>query len=419
MTAEIAIMNREAVALASDSAVTARLAGGQKIFTSATKIFSVPNRPIGIMVYNSASFMEVPWETIITTYISCLSENTFETLELYANNLLAFLEEENLLFPKDAQKRYFRNFVSPYFFTMRTEIENEVQSIISIEGAVDETKTQQIVSKVIEKHRNQLQNVKLQERSSISVEHSKEIVRNNNDTFQESVKAVFQKLPIIESSMKDLSLIVENLFSKASSDDYSGVVISGFGGKETFPALYSFIFEGIASGRLKYRPEVNVKVSHNNRSWIIPFAQREMVNRFMEGVDPSYRQFERGYLSQLCKQFAEKVVESITGYEDDAKKKLSGELLKVGEALVKDFDTRMAEFITNQFVKPITAVVSILPKKDLSLLAESLVSLTSQKRRFSLEPETVSEPIDVAVISKKDGFVWIKKKQYFQAELNP
>ena len=29
------------------------------------------------------------------------------------------------------------------------------------------------------------------------------------------------------------------------------------------------------------------------------------------------------------------------------------------------------------------------------------------------------EPIDVAVISKGDGFIWIRRKHYFNAELNP
>ena len=32
--------------------------------------------------------------------------------------------------------------------------------------------------------------------------------------------------------------------------------------------------------------------------------------------------------------------------------------------------------------------------------------------------ESVSGPIDVAVISKGDGFVWIKRKQYFDPQLN-
>ena len=32
--------------------------------------------------------------------------------------------------------------------------------------------------------------------------------------------------------------------------------------------------------------------------------------------------------------------------------------------------------------------------------------------------ETVGGPIDVAVISKGDGFVWVKRKHYFPADLN-
>lgn len=69
MTAEIAIMNKEALALAADSAVTLREEKGQKIFTSANKIFTLSKyHPIGIMVYGSAKFMEVPWKTIIKIY---------------------------------------------------------------------------------------------------------------------------------------------------------------------------------------------------------------------------------------------------------------------------------------------------------------------------------------------------------------
>jgi len=36
-----------------------------------------------------------------------------------------------------------------------------------------------------------------------------------------------------------------------------------------------------------------------------------------------------------------------------------------------------------------------------------------------LQPATVGGPIDVAVITKGDGFVWVKRKHYFRAELNP
>ena len=52
-------------------------------------------------------------------------------------------------------------------------------------------------------------------------------------------------------------------------------------------------------------------------------------------------------------------------------------------------------------------------------MAETLVNLTSFKRKVTLDDETVGGPIDVAVVSKGDGFVWIKRKHYFTADLNP
>jgi hypothetical protein len=38
---------------------------------------------------------------------------------------------------------------------------------------------------------------------------------------------------------------------------------------------------------------------------------------------------------------------------------------------------------------------------------------------MSAERETVGGDIDVAIISKSEGFVWIKRKHYFPADLNP
>ena len=63
-------------------------------------------------------------------------------------------------------------------------------------------------------------------------------------------------------------------------------------------------------------------------------------------------------------------------------------------------------------------MVEFMPKSDLAQMAESLVELTSIKRRVSKGFETVGGPIDVAVISRADGFVWIKRKHYFPADLN-
>lgn len=63
-------------------------------------------------------------------------------------------------------------------------------------------------------------------------------------------------------------------------------------------------------------------------------------------------------------------------------------------------------------------MVERLPKDGLAEMAETLINLTSFKRRITSQSETVGGPTDVAIISKKDGLVWVKYKQYFEPELN-
>ena len=65
------------------------------------------------------------------------------------------------------------------------------------------------------------------------------------------------------------------------------------------------------------------------------------------------------------------------------------------------------------------SIVGQLPKEELAEMAEALVNLTSLKRRVTPAAETVGGPVDVAVISKGDGLVWMKRKHYFAPELNP
>ncbi len=62
--------------------------------------------------------------------------------------------------------------------------------------------------------------------------------------------------------------------------------------------------------------------------------------------------------------------------------------------------------------------VANLSKEDLAEMAESLIYLTYLKRRITFAEESVGGPVDVALISRGDGFIWMKRKHYFKPELN-
>lgn len=58
-----------------------------------------------------------------------------------------------------------------------------------------------------------------------------------------------------------------------------------------------------------------------------------------------------------------------------------------------------------------------MPYEELSNLCESLIKITSLKRKVQSDLETVRGDVDVAIITK-DGFIWTKRKHYFDANLN-
>ncbi len=64
-------------------------------------------------------------------------------------------------------------------------------------------------------------------------------------------------------------------------------------------------------------------------------------------------------------------------------------------------------------------IIGSLPVDEMAELAETLIMLESLKEKVTRPTESVGGPIDVCVISKSDGFVWNKRKHYFEHGLNP
>ncbi len=59
-----------------------------------------------------------------------------------------------------------------------------------------------------------------------------------------------------------------------------------------------------------------------------------------------------------------------------------------------------------------------MPIQDAIDLAAFLVETASKFVHFSLRPATVGGPIEVATITKHEGFKWINRKHYYSVEFN-
>ena len=307
------------------------------------------------------------------------------------------------------------------FFIIRHDIENSVQQTITRQGYIKEQGVRSTVSRAITECVKGWRQIETIDTHSISMSLSRKIANHYREAIEKAINIAFGELPISRRSSQHLFEIARHLFCKHSDEDTnSGVVFAGFGEKEIFPSFIPLVLDGIFNNRLKYTKlgEPN-RIGIDSEGVIAAFAQREMAARFMEGVDPLYLETEQGFMSELPNRFAEEVVMRLDRYNDSERQSLKQQLVNSCNEIVSDFQQQMSKLIEEQFTRPITDVVSLLPKPDLGKLAEALVNLSSIKRRFSRESETVAEPIDVAVISKGDGFIWIKRKHYFQPDLNP
>jgi hypothetical protein len=418
MTAEIAIMNKTAIALATDSAVTIEQIGDRKVYNSANKLFTLSKyQPIGIMLYGSANFMGIPWETVIKIYRGKLGKQKFDTLKEYADNFIDFLDNGNPLFPDSEQEKYLRNTLISYFRQIKKEIFVEVRSTIADKEWIEDSQIEQITSDVIERHHGHWNTFDLL--PSILKTYSKDIISKYGTIIDEIKNKILGKLPISKKSSEQLNEISASLFSKnLFSPSVSGIVIAGFGEKDVFPVLKSFSLDGIVNDRLKYREDPGHEINSDSFASISAFAQKEMVVTFIDGIDPSYRGYDENYLSEIFDKYPDDIVKRIPNLSESERKVLRENLRQESGQIFKEYQEWAEKYRRQNHVDPILGMVAVLPKDELAVMAESFVHLTSFKRKITMGVETVSEPIDVAVISKGDGFVWIKRKHYFTPELN-
>src|SRR6185369_6132408 len=176
--------------------------------------------------------------------------------------------------------------------------------------------------------------------------------------------------PTRAQTKRFVKLLHQAAVANISSDDFTGIVIAGYGSREHYPQIVSHKMDGIFANRLKIFETRKSAISRDCSAVVAPFARREAANLFMEGVDYDYQQ-----------EVNESATKLIIGLAD----------------------------LSAQFYG----------KPEMAILAENIVSLTALKQKVSLETETVGGSIDVAFLSKNDGFVWIKRKHYFDKDLNP
>jgi hypothetical protein len=400
MTAEVAILNTHGVALAADSAVTVSVGGENKVYNTANKLFTLSKyHPVGIMIYNKATYMDIDWEIIIKGFRKTIKKDSYETLFGYADSFIDYVKKYAFITKEQEEKSLFSicyniiMLIRKKFFYMIKNKEGSVENITLGQIA-------QVLNSVIKEIQSSQKSMPNEPKYTIDLDfiecHRKDIYLIIDKLFEKYKISITQKENII-------NIIVSDINKANHLNNRSGIVIAGYGNKEIFPSIYQCeICSKIGKSFILFN-EKKTSISHENTASIVPFAQSEMVHSFMTGIDPMFQKTIDKQLENFMVSLSE-----ITG--DTYKNRL----MKAKREFIGFLDNFQQKF----YVAPIMDIVQSLQKLDLAEMAETLVNLTAFKRHVSKDAETVGGPTDVAVITKGDGFVWIKRKHYFDIKLN-
>lgn len=424
MTAEIAIMNSRGIALAADSAVTIAENRGQarraKVLPSANKIFALSKKhPVGVMVYGSADFLGTPWETIVKSYRDRLGTKGFSKFGAHCEDFLDYLKSDPEIVSPEREESYLAGSIGGYFKVITKYIRNQVEKEIA-EGAVPEKRVAQIAHKAIGAHHAAWSTCSPMEGVDEDTTGSVRAVLRR--IFKPVFESVFEQLPISEDDRQKLVEIAEWVTTRrhgtVSPPRSSGIVIAGFGCDDMMPSISFCDIYGRITGVLQMGPRTTEPCDSDTGS-IYPFAQIDEVATFMEGINPGYRTRMENDFRTMIQELPSIVLSNAKTIPQVEREQLQAQAESATMKALSEYFQRMNEYRDAQFVSPVLDIVRALNHSELGEMAEALVNLTSFRKRLSMEPETVGGPVDVAMISKGDGFVWIKRKHYFRRELNP
>ena len=204
----------------------------------------------------------------------------------------------------------------------------------------------------------------------------------------------------------------------------TGIVISGFEKDSLSPSYTQFSLSYLYDNEFHIFNKEEDHIGDETASIVKPLAQVDVITTFLNSIDLDTELNIKGYFNEMQDKYYENIISAIKN-----NKKIKGKneqyilneinkLSSTNEGLkvsVEDFINKLKV----EHSAPILNSIASLPYEELSNLAESLIKITSLKVKVQSDLETVGGDVDVAIITKGDGFIWTKRKHYFEADLNP
>ncbi len=413
MSAGICIMNSNAIAMAADSAVT--IGDHIAIHNSANKLFSLSKiAPVGAIIYANSSFLGVPFEILIKEYKKFLDCKKFSTLKEYLTDFIVYLEKNANLF------RFVYNeesYVLSLFYNLMEGIYGDY--LLFCENKINEVGRELTEEEKLNLANDIVNKTKIfiddQDKNSL-FSFEKYIKTNYKNKFIDYLKNKTKFEWLSDIQINEISEKACEIFdSKFERNNYVGLAIAGYGEDEIYPSLIHVHLSGYINGKIRYYIFEEASITEQVNAYVVPLAQVDVMQTFLFGINDQF-------LGNLSQEIPKQITDCINAMNNNIflngnKQLILNQLVNVSENILEYIKITAKKC----FMKPIMESVASLPIEELGLLAESMINITSVRRKMAIDRNigTVGGPIDVSIISKGDGFIWLKRKHYFNKDYNP
>jgi len=424
MTSEVVLMNRQAVAMAADSAVTISGDRYLKTYQSVDKVFPlVDGQPVAVMIYNNAEIMSTPWETVISLYREQARGRSLETVGAYADDFMEFLSGNPDLFPADHQDTEFFKVVAVVYTVIAEEFDHQVHKFKDAQSGQLRDHLSSIFEYVVgHLHADYQRYPDDSRRADLPCfpRGMDEQVRRRYggeidqliESLTGSLKNEYSGLVISEATRAKLREIAVFAVTKdAFFEHYTGVVFAGFGAREKFPSMRSYLASSVILGILKRKRDREAIINADSGPVFQPFAQDRMIRTFLTGMDEYLRMFIYSETLKLSTGLVTDIVSRTPNLTDAQRDAIFKDYSQnnLGHAL-QEFFRSVDNYQYAVHTRPILRAINSLPKKELGETAASLIKLNSFQQKVMHSIETVGGPIDVAVITRNGGLEWKREK---------
>lgn len=405
MSVGVCIINRNGIALAADSAGTITNNENKMFYNSMNKVFNLSKKNmLGAITYGKTLIHNTPIEIILKKFRDYIDEENLPVDDVF--NVINLLENylcNNADYFKftSSETIVCKNFISELVKKWGVKIN---ESINGIQADQIEQNIKNVIltfTKVVKEAENI---TKYDVSSYIKSKYEKDAI--------DCIKRTCPKLVEFQSCLDEFLDNIYHYFNLsllAETKDPLGLLVAGYDVKSAFPKyIHVHIYNYIGS-KLKYKvfekfDEAGVHAS------IVPLAQPNVINAFCKGISDDYLDALPGIIQSEI----DKVINNLIPEEN------KNEILNAFSNIKSNVTSTLATKARKEVTVPLLNSLSVLQVPEMAFLAENLVNLTSLKRQFSIDgnQQTVGGPTDVATICQGEGFIWIKRKHYFDKNMN-